>query len=68
VQVGVLQHLTDNAEEAWQELGHAAERLPEVGHLSSCRLLVHVRLAHLTNSCKCRKSGCTCVTFWLCLL
>jgi hypothetical protein len=43
VQVGVLQHLKGNAEEAWQELGHAAERLPEVGQLPSCRLLVYVK-------------------------
>ena len=62
VQVGVLQHLTGNAEEAWQELGHAAERIPEVGHLSSGRLLVYTRLAHLTSACKCRKSGCACTT------
>ena len=58
--VGVLQHLTGNAEEAWQELGHAAERLPEVGHLSSCRLLVYVRLAYPTSACKRHESGCTC--------
>ena len=37
MQVGVLQHLTGNAEEAWQELGHAAERLPEVGHYVQAR-------------------------------
>jgi hypothetical protein len=30
VQLGVLQHLAGNAEEAWQELGHAAERTPKV--------------------------------------
>lgn len=30
LQLGVLQHLACNVEEAWQELGLAAERLPEV--------------------------------------
>lgn len=44
MQVGVLQHLTGNAEEAWQELGHAAERLPEVGQLCSSPPLVYARL------------------------
>jgi hypothetical protein len=59
VQVGVLQHLTGNAEEAWQELGHAAERIPEVGQLSSCRLLVCARHARLPTACKDHEFGCT---------